>query len=116
MAKRLSFDFRARGWTSRQSFGVFADESFFGDSAVTWMIPEFRTAAQRDYRDLLAALERMTKPAIRTFLAEGGRTNFCGLTTKDDLVLAAHLDQYVAWYPQVEDRDDWRSNRGGSNA
>lgn len=94
------FDHTPRGWTSYT--GLHPQESFGGQT--TWMIPEFRERATADYNALEAMLQKLTKAQLRDFMTQGGREHFCGLVTKADLVSAAHLDQYHAWYPYVEDR------------
>jgi hypothetical protein len=94
----MKFDPRPRGWSSYSG-----DHPYRGGCCTTWMIPEFRTRALDDYNALEAALRKLTKRQLVDFLEEGGRTNFCGLVSRESLILTAHCDQYYAWYPYVEE-------------
>jgi hypothetical protein len=94
----LTFDSAPRGWTS-----YMGDHPGRGGCSSTWMIPEFRERATADYNHLEAVMVKLTKKQLRDFMAQGGREHFCGLNTKEALVTAARMDQYMAWYPYMEE-------------
>ncbi len=96
--KTLTFDFTPRGWHS-----FTGNHPHMGGCSSSWMEPEFRAQAMADYNALELALAKLTKPALVAFMKAGGRVNFCGLTTKGDLLRSAQSDQYHTWYPYVEE-------------
>ena len=94
----LAFDHRPRGWTSYS--GSYPPS---GGCSSTWLLPEFQARAKADYESLVQALSKMTKPQLVNFMSNGGRKNFCGLQNKESLASTALMDQYMAWYPYMED-------------
>lgn len=98
--KSLTFDFTPRGWTSFSG-----DHPSSGGCSTTWLLEKFRVSAKADYLALEVQLLKLTKAQLQAFLVQGGREHFCGLITKEELVSAAHRDQYYSWYPYVEEVD-----------